>query len=98
MKTIWNRTSKPLIISLHGGHILHLNPNRTGQVADRDSLRPSFVRMVVNGEIAILENIESEAGLLPPSTEFRGKRDPRSRGAAMPIGGRTGGGRRESAA
>ena len=33
-KTIWNKSLKPLRINLHGGHVLHLGPNKTGQIAE----------------------------------------------------------------
>jgi len=54
MKTIVNRTHKPLKIRLHGGKVLHLGPNRTGQIADEASGEPAVKRLIDSGEVEIL--------------------------------------------
>ncbi len=53
MKTIVNKTHKPLRIQLHGGKVLHLGPARTGQISDEASQEPAIQRLVKAGEIEI---------------------------------------------
>ena len=54
MKTIVNRTRRPLKIQLFGGKVLHLGPGRTGQVADQTTERDSFKKLVKAGDIEVL--------------------------------------------
>ena len=53
MKTIVNKTRKPLRIQLHGGKTLHLGPGKTGQIADDAAEEPSVRRLVKAKEIEI---------------------------------------------
>jgi len=53
LKTIVNRTRKPLRIQLHGGKTLHLGPGKTGQIADDAAEEPSVRRLVKAKEIEI---------------------------------------------
>lgn len=55
MKTISNKTQKPLRISLPGGRFLHLGPGQTGQIALAAAERPSVRKLVDAGEIEILD-------------------------------------------
>ena len=48
MKTIKNKTLKPLRISLSGGRVLHLGPAKTGQIAD-GALQEKSVRSLIDG-------------------------------------------------
>ena len=41
MKTIRNKTPRPIRITLAGGKVLHLGPARTGQIGDEAVTRPS---------------------------------------------------------
>ena len=53
LKTIVNKTRKPLRIQLHGGKTLHLGPGKTGQIADDAADEPSVKRLVKAKEIEI---------------------------------------------
>lgn len=54
MKTIINRARKPLKIHLSRGRVLHLGPNKEGQVATQDAERDSFKKLVEAGDIEVL--------------------------------------------
>ncbi len=54
MKTIHNLTQKPLKISLRGGKVLHLGPDKSGQIADPDLERPALKRLLKAGDIEVL--------------------------------------------
>ncbi len=54
MKTILNKTRKPIKVPLAGGKVLHLGPSKTGQIADRASAAPGVKRLVDAGEIEIV--------------------------------------------
>jgi hypothetical protein len=54
MKTIVNRTHKPLKIRLHGGKVLHLGPAKSGQIGDDAADEPGVRRLVEAGEVEIL--------------------------------------------
>jgi hypothetical protein len=53
LKTILNKTRKPLRIQLHGGKTLHLGPGKTGQIADDAADEPTIKRLVKAKEIEI---------------------------------------------
>ncbi len=87
MKTIHNRTQRPLKISLRGGKVLHLGPDKSGQVADPDLERPALKRRIEAGEIDVLDDEHATGGAgggahgqvsthgHPPATGFRRKGD-----------------------
>jgi len=54
VKSIRNKTQRPLRISLPGGKALHLGPGKTGQVADDAVERESFRKLVKSGTVEIL--------------------------------------------
>jgi hypothetical protein len=54
MKTIVNKTHKPLKIRLHGGKVLHLGPARTGQIGDDAAGEPTVRRLIEAGEVEIV--------------------------------------------
>lgn len=95
MKTVRNCTRKPVKIALDGGHVLHLGPNHTGQVADHATDRPAFRRLVELGELVVLEtdDVEDPIAVQPtgPATPHGATRSRSSRLAS----GRTAGGRRD---
>jgi hypothetical protein len=53
MRTIQNKTRRPLRIPLPGGKFLHLAPGKTGQIADRAVERPAFKKLIDAGEIEL---------------------------------------------
>jgi len=61
MKTILNKTRKPIKIHLPGGKLLHLGPAKTGQVSDQASEMPSFQKLLKKKQIEILGEGESKA-------------------------------------
>ncbi|MGH7412452.1 MAG: hypothetical protein ACREJ6_15530 [Candidatus Methylomirabilis sp.] len=53
MKTIVNKTRRPLKIRLPGGKTLHLGPLRSGQISDHAVDDDTIQRLVKAGEIEI---------------------------------------------
>jgi hypothetical protein len=54
MKTISNKTHKPLSVPLPGGKKLHLPPGKSGQIADNAVDHPQLKKMLDAGDIAIV--------------------------------------------
>ena len=54
MKTIQNKTARPLRLSLPGGKTLHLGPGKTGQISDKALERESTRKLLDAGEIEIV--------------------------------------------
>ncbi len=54
MKTVVNKTRKPLKIHLPGGKTLHLGPMKCGQISDQAAEEDSVRKLVKAGEIDIL--------------------------------------------
>ena len=54
MKTVLNKTHRPLKIKLSQGKVLHLGPNKEGQIAPKDSERESIQKMIEAGELEII--------------------------------------------
>lgn len=63
MKTIRNRTRKPIRIPLPGGRFLHLGPARTGQVTDDAVNRPTLQKLIANGDVEIVGDAMNVAGM-----------------------------------
>lgn len=61
MKTIRNKTTRPLKVSLPGGKVLYLGPRKDGQIADNAAERPSVQRLVESGDVEIVGGPSSEA-------------------------------------
>ena len=95
MKAVRNTTPKPVRVPLHGGHVLHLGPFKTGQVSDHDAERPSLRRLVERGDIAFLDDAGDEETPSTPSAGRVSESGRPQRKAAFLAGGRTAGGRRE---
>jgi hypothetical protein len=55
MKTVINKTSTPLRVSLPGGKALHLGPRKNGQIRDEAVGHPAVKKMVADGKIEIVE-------------------------------------------
>jgi hypothetical protein len=64
LKTIENKTTRPLRVPLPGGKVLHLGPRKTGQVADTAVEHPALRRLIESGTIEVqgVGNNESGAG------------------------------------
>lgn len=53
MKTIVNKTLRPLRVPLPGGRVLHLGPKKSGQIADGAIDHPALRKLVEAGTIEI---------------------------------------------
>lgn len=63
IRTVVNKTRRPIKISLPRGKILHLGPGGSGQVHDDALERPSVAKLIEAGEIEVLgEGASSAAG------------------------------------
>lgn len=63
MKTVSNKTQRPLSVPLPRGKTLHLGPGRTGQIASNACDHPQLKKLVDAGQIEILdEHSESAEG------------------------------------
>lgn len=59
MKTVTNKTSRPVIVPLPRGRKLHLGPLKTGQIATEAAEHPALKKLVEAGE---LELSDEQAG------------------------------------
>lgn len=60
MKTVTNKTHRPLKVPLPHGKILHLNPGRSGQISDHAVDHPPLRHLLEAGEIGILEPLDTD--------------------------------------
>lgn len=61
MKTITNKTVKPLRVPLPHGKVLHLGPKQSGQLSVHDVDHPPLQKLVAAGEIEIVDQSGNEA-------------------------------------
>ena len=75
MKTILNKTRRPIKVPLAGGKVLYLGPWRTGQIADRAYAAPAVKRLVDAGEIEVVGEggqaaaAAEQGGVAPEATQ-----------------------------
>jgi hypothetical protein len=62
VKTITNKSRKPLKVPLPGGRFLHLGPLKSGQIADGAADAPAMKRLIKSGEIEILDEGAESSG------------------------------------
>jgi hypothetical protein len=55
IRTVINKTLRPVKIPLPGGKTLFLGPSRRGQVSDDALERPAFQKLVESGDIEVLD-------------------------------------------
>lgn len=55
MKTVSNKTQRPLSVPLPGGKTLHLGPGKTGQISWKAIEHPGLKKLVDAGAIEILD-------------------------------------------
>ena len=67
MKTVRNKTHRPLRIHLAQDRVLHLGPDKDGQIATHDIERPGVMRLVESGQLEILGEGASVAAAGPES-------------------------------
>ena len=62
MKTIINKTRRPLKIKLSQGRVLRLGPAKEGQITTHDAERESVQRIIQAGEVEVFDDSSSGAG------------------------------------
>ena len=62
MKTVRNKTMRPMKVALPGGKTLHLGPQKTGQIADAALESPAIQKLVKAGDLAIVGEGAGAAG------------------------------------
>ena len=62
MKTIVNKTRRPLKIKLAQGRVLRLGQAKEGQIATHDAERESVQKMIKAGEVDVFDDV-SRSGL-----------------------------------
>jgi len=89
MRSVTNKTQKPLAVPLPRGKVLRLGPKKTGQISSDDVDHPQLKKLVEAGEIEI-----HEEGHVPTQGGTSGKSGPTSTpGHSSGIGGRRSGDR-----
>ncbi len=79
MKTIRNKTRRPIRVPLPGRKVLHLGPSKDGQIADNAVQHAGLQKLVQAGEIEVLGEGERAEGsaegnpAIPEATHGRGK-------------------------
>jgi len=53
MKTLTNKSRKPIRIPLPGGKIMFLGPGKSGQISDRHADLPAVQKLIDDGSIAV---------------------------------------------
>ena len=54
MKTILNKTQRPIRVPMPRGKVLHLGPNKTGEIAPKAADHPPLQKLVEAGDIEIV--------------------------------------------
>ncbi|MDE2905712.1 MAG: hypothetical protein OXQ28_06465 [Acidobacteriota bacterium] len=62
MKTVLNKTGRPLKIALSRGRVLRLGPRKEGQIATQDAERDAVQRRVADGDIEIFDDAARAGG------------------------------------
>ncbi len=62
MKTVLNKTGRPLRIALSRGRALRLGPRKEGQIATQDAERDAVQRRVAAGDIEIFDDASRVGG------------------------------------
>jgi len=73
LKSIQNKTHRPLRIHLPQGKTMHLGPNQTGQISPHAVDHPPIVKLVEAGEIEIFDAadpaLSTKQGPIPSSRQ-----------------------------
>ena len=62
MKTVSNKTQKPLSVPLPRGKILHLGPGKTGQISSEAAEHPRLKKLVEAGQIEVFDDTAAPTG------------------------------------
>ena len=89
MRSVTNKTNKPLAVPLPRGKVLRLGPRKVGQISSDDLDYAPLKKLVEAGSIEI-----HEEGHVPPASGAAGKTQPSaSEGHGTTSGGRRSGDR-----
>ena len=69
MKTILNKTPRPLRIRLPRGKTLHLGPSKTGQISDDALSRKAVQQLLQAGEIEVVGEDQSQDAVGPQTVQ-----------------------------
>ncbi len=83
MKTIKNKTNRPIRVPLPRGKFLHLGPTKSGQITTEAVEYAGLKKLVEAGEIEILEDGAAGAGGGPGSGGSGGERIGHGGGGVM---------------
>lgn len=67
MKSVLNKTHRPLRVHLPGGKVLHLGPGKEGQINENDADHPGVAKLVESGDLEIVGD-----GAASPGAHGRG--------------------------
>ena len=79
MKTVRNKTTRPIRVPLPGGKVLHLGPAKDAQIGDSAAEHAGLLKLVKAGSLEILgdgehtEGPSSAPGNAPEQTRGRAK-------------------------
>ena len=59
MKTIVNKTRRPMRIKLSQGRVLHLGPAKEGRIGVHDAARETVKRLVEAGDVELFDDASS---------------------------------------
>lgn len=62
MKTIKNKTQRPLRVPLPRGKTLHLGPNKSGQIAFEAVEHPALKKLIEAGELELVDEAAGSGG------------------------------------
>jgi hypothetical protein len=61
MKTIKNKTNKPIRVPLPRGKTVHLGPAKSGQITTEAAEHPALKKMIEAGEIEVIDDGGADA-------------------------------------
>jgi hypothetical protein len=62
VKTVTNKTRRPLSVPFPRGGVLHLGPGRTGQITPEAAEKPALRKLVEAGELELADDGVAAAG------------------------------------
>lgn len=61
MKTILNKSARPIQVPLPRGKKIHLGPHRTGEIANNAIEHPPLIKLIEAGDLEIMGDGNSQA-------------------------------------
>jgi hypothetical protein len=91
MKTVQNKTVRPLRVPLPGGKVLHLGPKKSGQVADNAVEHAALKKLIEAGDLEVQGTGEAgSTGGAGPGSEGRESTHGHGKSNAVRRGGQRG--------